>query len=400
MGGNGDIMLPPQNVTSGLSSTTASVRNVTVLPTDDINNYMEERVAQYIHLIYVPICVSLGVIGNIISFCVLVMTSLRKTTTCLYLATIACMDSLILVIDLVFYLRRYYTYSHTDETCGILYFIFYTTIHYDVLLLLSMTAERYVAVSFPLHAHSLITLKKAVIVIVTLAFFSLGVNLHNLFTRSADFDSSKQTTFCGYDGETNKFFVTKVFPWIDSALYCFIPMTSLFVLNFLIIANLKRAAKKQQNLTHTLKGTAGNRPGQSQRQLTVMLMLVSFAFLFLSAPVAIIIIVQRYAWFPKTPHEVAVFHLVHAIIDNLMYTNHTINFLLYCISGQKFRTELRRLCCSRRRSRRSNTHSSDKIMTLTNGNTDVALASVASTVSTAETDVFDKSNECERPRCF
>lgn len=107
MGGNGDIMLPPQNVTSGLSSTTASVRNVTVLPTDDINNYMEERVAQYIHLIYVPICVSLGVIGNSISFCVLVMTSLRKTTTCLYLATIAWMDSLILVIDLVFYLRRY-----------------------------------------------------------------------------------------------------------------------------------------------------------------------------------------------------------------------------------------------------------------------------------------------------
>ncbi|XP_055956281.1 uncharacterized protein LOC126818058, partial [Patella vulgata] len=35
------------------------------------------------------------------------------------------------------------------------------------------------------------------------------------------------------------------------------------------------------------------------------------------------------------------FHLIHAVIDNMMYINHALNFILYVVSGKKFRKELK-----------------------------------------------------------
>lgn len=65
----------------------------------------------------------------------------------------------------------------------------------------------------------------------------------------------------------------------------------------------------------------------------------------------IVLLYKRYYWLPSTNAEKATARLTHAIVDNLMYTNHAVNFLLYCLSGQRFRLEFKRLldsaCCRR-----------------------------------------------------
>ncbi|ESO82210.1 hypothetical protein LOTGIDRAFT_135066, partial [Lottia gigantea] len=139
----------------------------------NISLYWEQTVSDYINLVYIPICSSIGIVGNSVAFCVLVLSSLRHTTTCLYMAVIACLDTLVLVLNICFFVRRFPDFEIFNEwSCGFIMYLFYFTIHFDVMLLVAMTFERYLAVTYPLHAAGLITVKKTVKIIFVLGFIS------------------------------------------------------------------------------------------------------------------------------------------------------------------------------------------------------------------------------------
>lgn len=75
---------------------------------------------------------------------------------------------------------------------------------------------------------------------------------------------------------------------------------------------------------------------RSSTQLSKMLLCVSIAFLVLTSPLGVFIVVFRY-WNPPSGHEKAMFTLIYDVTECLMFTNHSINFLLYCVSGTRFR---------------------------------------------------------------
>lgn len=64
-----------------------------------------------------------------------------------------------------------------------------------------------------------------------------------------------------------------------------------------------------------------------------MLLLVTCTFLLLVGPMAVIIVVEREiaGWMQASNYNQALFHLVRTIINNLSYTNHAINFILYSL---------------------------------------------------------------------
>ncbi|KAK7489445.1 hypothetical protein BaRGS_00019244 [Batillaria attramentaria] len=82
----------------------------------------------------------------------------------------------------------------------------------------------------------------------------------------------------------------------------------------------------------------------SSAQLTRMLLTVSVTFLVLTLPAGIFVVLFRY-WNPPAGHPKAQFSLVRAVAGNLMYTNHAINFLLYCLSGARFRAKAASIIC-------------------------------------------------------
>ena len=87
-----------------------------------------------------------------------------------------------------------------------------------------------------------------------------------------------------------------------------------------------------------------------ENQLTIMLLLVTTLFFILLCPTYFRFI---YLVFVKrdTPSKYAKLMLIYQITSKLYTTNSGINFLLYCISGQKFRNDLKEiLCCSTSRS--------------------------------------------------
>lgn len=342
-----------------------------------LKDFVEFQVAVAIDNYYVPVCSCLGILGNMWSFVTLLSPALRRSTTCQYMAAIAIADSMILLYNILFLIRKFPGYEIFNPwSCRLLFFLFYFTIHFDVAVMVAMTFEKYMAVRFPLHAASWKPRTKLIMCII--AICTCALDAHNFFTRGMVYDPNTQTETCYPTGPENEYFLFQIWPWIDACVYCFIPLTSLFVMNILIIVWLNRSEKIRQGMGNvqmsvrfaptkpasssaSTGSTSSGEIGKSQEvdlakrnrnregQITRMLLLVSFTFLLLVGPMAVLIIVERQFDLVSTPHQAAIYHLVRTVINNLMYTNHSLNFLLYCFSAKRFRqASLATLCFCRR----------------------------------------------------
>ena len=187
-----------------------------------------------------------------------------------------------------------------------------------------MTFERYIAVSQPLRASQICTIKRArymLLLVLTIFFF---INAHFLWT----FHLSPSRSHCIPLNDESLFL--KYFTWFDSFKYSFCPFTVLITLNILIIKSLLNARNTtkllEQQATHVKKtidtkssisfsSTSTNNSGtillkksttkQTQhvstkalayrrvnRRLTTMLLTVSFAFCICSMPISIMQIID------------------------------------------------------------------------------------------------------------
>ena len=188
-----------------------------------------------------------------------------------------------------------------------------------------MTFERYIAVSQPLRASQICTIKRAryMLLFVFLTFFI--INAHFLWT----FHLSLTKSHCMPLDDQSIFL--KYFTWFDSFKYSFCPFTLLITLNILIIKSLLNARNtnkllEQQTLNINNKtknnlnsksssisssSTSTNNSGNTlikkfktnsyqqttspkalayrrvNRRLTTMLLTVSFAFCICSMPISI-----------------------------------------------------------------------------------------------------------------
>ncbi|ESP01662.1 hypothetical protein LOTGIDRAFT_172511 [Lottia gigantea] len=310
-----------------------------------IDNFLEYQIAWGIDTYYVPICSTLGIIGNTLCFLILMLS--RSTTTYQYMAAISCTDTLILILNIMFLVRKFPGHEiFYTETCGLIFFLFYFAIHLNVALMVTMTAERYAAIRFPLKASRWFTIRKARVAILIQIFLVFTLDLHNFFTREMVEVDGGNSSICSNVGEMNTFFLTMIWPWIDAVWYCYFPLACLCVLNILIIYHIKKSGRIQRQMTQT--GQTENTG--KERQITIMLLLVTFCFLIFVGPMAMIIIIERYLWFRVRAQEHALYFLVRTILNYLMYTNHALNFLLYFMSGQRFRNQAKETLCICRRS--------------------------------------------------
>ena len=100
------------------------------------------------------------------------------------------------------------------------------------------------------------------------------------------------------------------------------------------------------------RGSKSNRrfTSDSNIRLTVMLLTVSFTFLITTLPMNVSIIASAF-WNRQSDDlaRMSKFQLVFTVAEMLMYLNHSVNFFLYCATGQKFRSEMVRMVCGKQR---------------------------------------------------
>ena len=196
-----------------------------------------------------------------------------------------------------------------------------------------MTIDKYIACKWPHKAAAYSTPSRAKITVFAILIFVALYNLPHYFMANVVEGQ------CGFYVES---ILTKVHSWISFVLNGMVPFTLLIHMNYVIVKTVRHSRKM-------FNGTTGAETRQksmksAENQLTTMLLLVTTLFLVLIFPSYIRFI---YAAFVKTdtPSKFADSLLISEIIYHLYVTNSGINFLLYCISGQKFRNDLKEIVC-------------------------------------------------------
>ena len=121
----------------------------------------------------------------------------------------------------------------------------------------------------------------------------------------------------------------------------------LLVMNSAIIYTLHKRSMDQGQLQGRTQGQDKNdvqktRMKLYERQVYVMLLFVTFSFLILTMPFYVWTFLRNF-YKNHSPCYHAVLRLLQAVVTAAKYSNYGINFFLYAISGQKFRTDLVKL---------------------------------------------------------
>ena len=252
-----------------------------------------------------PLIFLIGIPGNCLAFIITVKNK-PATSTSSYIGALSVADNLVLLLVLTNWTSGKFGYTVrdiSDVLCATLQFLFYFALHSAVSILMAMTAERFVLVTFPLKAKKLCTRRRSMIIIGVTVLFIFAVDGHNLFTRRLMVTSvTKGEALClstRYVDENSPhgYFFKKVWPWIDASMYSFIPLTTILILNILIIVQLRRDNKARSTMCqqdHT-------KDDIQQKQLTRTLLTVSFAFIILTSPIAFQVLLAR-VWNLLTTH--------------------------------------------------------------------------------------------------
>ena len=214
-------------------------------------------------------------------------------------------------------------------------------------VLIAMTFERFYSIVRPLNAASFNTVKRARIIIISI--FLLG------FSYCVPF-----FVISGNDGKiciVNKFasdnVIGEIHYWLTEFLSFIFPFLSLLTMNSVIIHTLKKRSllRLLESEVEGQNDVTNFKMKHSEKQICTMLLLVTFAYLILNILTRALILYLNVSSGGDTPYYYAGFHLFYQIGDKSSVTNHGINFFLYAMSGQKFRTDLRNLFSSKHSNR-------------------------------------------------
>ena len=212
-----------------------------------------------------------------------------------------------------------------------------------------MTVDKYVAIKWPHRAATNSTPRKARFLVLGVFVSTLSYNALHLFLGGLLGGQCLAYVVGGT--------ITRVYSWISFIVNGIIPFSMLIYMNYVIVQTVRKSRKMFKETTtsskeHDHDGNQGMDTRQqtmrsAENQLTIMLLLVTILFSILLIPTYIRFI---YLTLVKsdTPVKYARSMLIFQITYKLYVTNSGVNFFLYCISGRKFRNDLKKiLCCSR-----------------------------------------------------
>ena len=326
----------------------------------ETQSYMTFKVAGYIAYYWFPVLIPLGLVGNTLSFLVMIKPNNRKVSTCIYMAAISINDSLLLCFGLHDWLVGALKISQWREwECKIAAYLDNLTLQCATYQVLAMTFDKYVAIKWPHRSTIYSTPRTAKVIILTIIVSVVIYNLPHLYTTTI-----VEGACYGYSAKS---IITKVFSWFTIVINAIIPFTLLIHMNYILVKTVKDSRKMFRNSVGSAGVATREKTMKSaETQLTTMLLLVTTLFLILLLPTYIRFIYAAFVT-SDTPSKFATSMLISEMSYKLYVTNSGINFFLYCISGQKFRNDLKEIICCIRISSSSSTCEEFNVHTNTSG---------------------------------
>ena len=317
-------------------------------------DFPECRFAVALWKILAPLFLVVGIPGNIVSIAVLSRQRMRHTTTSVYLRLLAIVDTAVILVvmpqQIVYYYSAVKVHDLSVFTCKFYSFMTRTILTLSWCFLPILTIDRLILVRYPIWAKKHCTKKSALAVFAVLASATIAINFHVIvFNDIPRKDASDSTNLANTTGQVYgrcsampdwyKEFYQKTWPLVMLIVFSLTPVILQIVCNVLLIRELAIRSRKRQ--TNRALQDNNDKEQRDLRSLTHMLVVVSIFFVLSSVPQCVQLVLKPYIFKPKTAHNNAKNALFKALIYLLMYSNNTINFLLYTLSGRVFRNELR-----------------------------------------------------------
>ena len=317
-----------------------------------LGQYSEYRHAVRIWKTIPPIFLVLGTLGNLLTIVVLMRSKSRLSSTALYLSALAVSDLLVLWLGL---LRQWLIYMfdidvrHLSEAgCKIHIFLVYFATQCSSWLLVAVTSERFIGVLLPHKVKQGCTTRTAVVTISIIVGCLILLNAHWFYGMGETEVVFSNVTYvfkCDSIYEHYYEFLGFKWLWIDLCVFSLVPFTILLIGNVSIIVRVLASKHKTRiQIAPSNGGTGAVRRSDKTAQLTAMLVLLNIVFFVCTLPMAIYLIGEP-KWISKLKsyHEFAVLRLWWSVVNSFMYLNNAINFILYFLSGSRFRQEVKSL---------------------------------------------------------
>lgn len=300
-----------------------------------------------------PVLLVCGTVGNILTIVVLMRGKGRNSSTGMYLTALAISDLLVLWTGL---LRQWINYTFdidirklSENGCKFHVFLVYFGTQCSSWILVAVTSERFIGVWLPHKVKRGCTPRIAGIVIAVIVVCLMLLNVHWFYGMgnvSIAFGNETAHFSCYPVYDHYMDFIGFKWPWVDLCVFCLVPFTILMTGNIsIIIRVLISKHKTRKQIAPNGRATNTKNPDKTS-QLTAMLMTLNIVFLICVTPISIYLIGEPY-WLTEstTAAEYSLFVLWWAIVNIFMYLNNTINFVLYFLSGSRFRQEVKALLC-------------------------------------------------------
>ncbi|KAK3858561.1 hypothetical protein Pcinc_035259 [Petrolisthes cinctipes] len=282
----------------------------------------------------------LGMLGNIVSITVLSRPKMRSSINCCLIG-LTSFDLIVVTTSILMFglqdvsdytdKMSWYTHGVFPRVTPIIFPLALIAQTGSVYLTVTVTVERYIAVCQPLKARFLCTYGRARTYVLCVALFSFLYNLPRFwevtYTECIISEEIWFGTVDATDLRRNEYYVSIYIMWMYLFVMYLIPFLSLIIFNYFIYKRVRQANEERQQLTRLQKKEIG---------LAVMLLVVVSVFFLCNLLAFIINLLEMMG--------IEINELT--LTSNLLVTiNSSVNFIIYCIFGQKFRRMVLKMFC-------------------------------------------------------
>lgn len=279
----------------------------------------------------------LGLAGNsLILIVILSNAHFNRSSFSVYVKSMAISDTFVLIFKFLSYINKESKY-YLPSLCTILTFCSEASVLLSVWIIVSITIERTLVILFPLQKKKFVTAYRARLIVMIIATLTILFSIRLLIIPVDT--SSNQTKRCH---STSSKWITyrRINKVITEFGYCYIPLTIVIIGNALAISAVKRAVIRRHDMLTNNSYRKEQRFDAHENQFMLMLLIVTIMFIVYFVPFTVTSVISR-TGLPFgmcfTRRMMRNFILTHRFAELLKDLNFCTNFIIYCISGRRFR---------------------------------------------------------------
>ena len=295
--------------------------------------------------VILTIIVFLGLIGNTLSY-ILMHKDSKGSSSTFILKVLSVADNLVLIFHFL-YFSLPACYAYTGTPLGYKKFhelfakcvfgiVMWSSKVMSIYFTLLVTVERYIAVSRPLRAPFVCTLKNARIGTLCVVLFSVIYNLPKVLyypVNNYAFDpclGEVAPVALSQSRATPIWFQQVYITYLYLGVIYAFPLLTLTMLNFYLIAALRASSKMRCEMAAGTKKVSPDR-------ITEKIIGIVTAFILLESPAIVVNLMMMIS--PKAVSRSMKFNFLYTTYI-LSTVNSVINFYIYCLLGKRFRQQL------------------------------------------------------------